>query len=271
MRVFPFADRDLARRLERAEGQGCERFADARARVFPDRGACSIRVAGAFVVFDGRSSPITQTFGLGMERPVTAGDLDTIEAFFRERGAAALHEVSPLADAGLTTLLNERGYEPFEFTSVLYRPIAAGIDVTPNPAIRIRMMERDEEDLWASTAAAGWREFAGLEEFMLEIGRVNSRVTGATLFFAELDGQPIATAALNIVEGVAHLAGASTIPEGRRRGAQQALLAHRLRFAASRSCDLALMGAQPGSGSQRNAERHGFRVAYTRTKWRLPA
>jgi hypothetical protein len=27
------------------------------------------------------------------------------------------------------------------------------------------------------------------------------------------------------------------------------------------------MVTQPGSGSQRNAERHGFRIAYTRTKW----
>jgi len=31
------------------------------------------------------------------------------------------------------------------------------------------------------------------------------------------------------------------------------------------------MGALPGSGSQRNAERHGFRIAYTRTKWQLQA
>jgi hypothetical protein len=30
-----------------------------------------------------------------------------------------------------------------------------------------------------------------------------------------------------------------------------------------------MMGSLPGSGSQRNAERHGFRIAYTRTKWRL--
>ena len=34
--------------------------------------------------------------------------------------------------------------------------------------------------------------------------------------------------------------------------------------------DLAMMGAAPGSASQRNAERHGFRIAYTRIKWRLP-
>ena len=34
-------------------------------------------------------------------------------------------------------------------------------------------------------------------------------------------------------------------------------------------CDLAMMGAEPGSSSQRNAERQGFRIAYTRTKWIL--
>lgn len=32
----------------------------------------------------------------------------------------------------------------------------------------------------------------------------------------------------------------------------------------------AMMVAAPGSASQRNAERQGFRVAYTRTKWALP-
>jgi len=47
------------------------------------------------------------------------------------------------------------------------------------------------------------------------------------------------------------------------------LLDARMRHAAAHGCDLALMGAAPGSGSQRNAERHGFRIAYTRVKWRL--
>jgi hypothetical protein len=30
-----------------------------------------------------------------------------------------------------------------------------------------------------------------------------------------------------------------------------------------------MMVALPGSASQRNAERQGFRIAYTRTKWQL--
>ena len=61
-----------------------------------------------------------------------------------------------------------------------------------------------------------------------------------------------------------------TVPSGRRRGAQAALLHARLAFAAEQGCDLAMMGAAPGSASQRNAERQGFRIAYTRVKWHLP-
>ncbi|HVJ93760.1 MAG TPA: hypothetical protein VM580_28350 [Labilithrix sp.] len=72
---------------------------------------------------------------------------------------------------------------------------------------------------------------------------------------------------MHVHDGVALLAGASTIPDARRRGGQRALLAARLRFATDAGCDLAMMGAAPGSASQRNAERQGFRIAYTRIKW----
>ena len=54
----------------------------------------------------------------------------------------------------------------------------------------------------------------------------------------------------------------------RRQGAQAALLEERLRFAADRGCDVAMMCALPGRASQRNAQRQGFRIAYTRIKWR---
>ena len=101
---------------------------------------------------------------------------------------------------------------------------------------------------------------------MLDVGQV-SAVSDSLSFLAELDGQPIATGTLIIADDVALLAGASTVPTARRQGAQLALLEGRLRYAAAHGCTVAMMVAQPGSGSQRNAERHGFRIAYTRTKW----
>jgi hypothetical protein len=42
-----------------------------------------------------------------------------------------------------------------------------------------------------------------------------------------------------------------------------------MRYAFEHRCELAMMVAVPGSDSQRNAERKGFRIAYTRTKWQL--
>jgi hypothetical protein len=264
--AVPFADLSLARRLERAEAASCAGFVEARARLFPDSGACWIEVAGAYAMFDGVASPVTQTFGLGMFQAPSAADLDRLETFFEERGAPAHHEVSPLADPAVVPMLTGRGYQPFEFTSVMYRPIAVG-SVTTRPGPAARRLGADEHELYARVAAEGWRD-SGYADFMLEIGRVGANTDGLHMFVAEVDGTAIAAGAMHLRDGVAHLAGASTIPEGRRRGAQLALLEERLQFAAANGCDIALMGASPGSGSQRNAERHGFRIAYTRIKWK---
>ena len=269
--LFPFSDLALARRLERAEAQSSARFVEARVRVFPESSAQWIEVAGAYAMFDTASSPLTQTFGLGLLQEVTSAEMELIEEFFRERGAPVFHEVSPLAGLALLTLLNERGYRTVEFTSVMYRPIRTDLSLTasPNERIRVRLVREGERELWARVAARGWSEFSELADFMLEVGQISARAEGALSFFAELDGQPIATGVLSICEGVALLAGASTIPEGRKQGAQSALLESRLRFAAEQGSDIAMMCAQPGSASQRNAERHGFRIAYTRIKWLL--
>ena len=105
--------------------------------------------------------------------------------------------------------------------------------------------------------------------FVLEFGKITARANGTTCFVAEWNGEPAAAAALSMRGGVAILAGASTVPEFRCRGLQSALLRARLAHAAANGCDLAMMAALPGSGSQRNAERRGFRIAYTRTKWGL--
>jgi GNAT superfamily N-acetyltransferase len=270
---YPLVDVALARRLELVEGASSARFVAASARVDPVVKAESINVNGTCALFAGVDSPITQTFGFGMFATPTRADLDALEAFFRERGAQTFHEVSPLADPAALTLLNEGGYEPFEFTSMLFRPIDREVRLGRplNPRITARPIREDEIDLWVDTAARGWSETPGLDELFRSLGKIVNAWQGSTAFLAELDGQAIAAGNLILSEGVALLAGASTIPTARNQGAQLALLDARLRYAAERGCDLALMGALPGSGSQRNAERHGFRIAYTRIKWRKRA
>ena len=263
------ADLSLARRLERTEGRGNAAFVDALARVDPASGAIWKLVGGTSAMFAGVGSPITQTFGLGIHQALADKELDTIEHFFRSRGSAVFHEVCPLADIGVHTTLARRGYVPVELSTVLYQPIDVKAQAAPNPALRVRQADTSEGRLYGRVAAQGWSEQPEVMPFIDNFAQLS--LACATCFFAERDGEPIATAALFMHEGTALLAGASTVPAGRRQGAQNALLDTRLLTAAANGCDLAMMVAAPGSASQRNAERRGFRVAYTRTKWMLEA
>lgn len=269
--TIPFSDLALSRRLERAEGRSNAGFVEARASLFPDSGAQWIEVAGAYAMFDGVGSPLTQTFGLGVFDPVTPAEMEKLEEFFRQRGAHVHHEVSPMADPSLLTLLSERGYHPIELTSVMYRPINSGARLASprNEKVQARLIRSGEEEFWAQTAASGWSGLTEFNDLMMDLMYITAKRSGGLSFLAELDGQAIAAGALLIHDGVALLAGASTIPEGRRQGAQLALLEGRLNYAAEAGCDLAMMCAAPGSASQRNAERQGFRIAYTRIKWEL--
>jgi hypothetical protein len=270
--MTPLADAALARRLERAEGESNARFVEARAQVCPERGAGWIDVGGTYAMFDGVSSPCTQTFGFGLFSAPSEADLDAIERFFRERSAPVLHEISPLADPSHLALLNARGYRPIECSTVLYQSLAGYTPGAPPPhGVAVRTIRPDEIECWSKTFAAGWSDVDGIGDMALDLSRVTAARADAHLFMAELEGRAVAAGALAISDGVALLAGASTVPDARRRGAQLALLGSRLQYGAARGCDLAMVVALPGSGSQRNAERNGFRIAYTRTKWQLNA
>jgi hypothetical protein len=264
-----FSDLALSRRLERAEGRACVQFADARRNLFPESGAEWMESGGAVAVFDGVDSPITQTFGLGIFEELSPATLDVIERFFLDRGAPVFHEVSPLAGVAALDLLCARQYRPIEISNVMYRAVEKPA-VEDDRRITVRVTGPEEAQLWADISVRGWtHEHPELRDFLLDISAVLSARQGSLCFLGEFDGQAAAAGALFIHEGVALFAGAATIPEMRRRGLQAALLRERMRFAFERRCDLAVMVAEAGSNSQRNAERRGFRVAYTRTKWRL--
>jgi hypothetical protein len=275
-----FADLDLARRLERAEAVGGARFVEARQRLSPETNAEWIEVGGVYAMYDGPSSPVTQTFGLGLFTQPKTADLDRLESFFKDRGAQVLHEVSPLAGLAVADLLSRRGYRPVEFTSVMYQPFppslpAAHTADTAAPhdskgaVVSARLIHKGEEDLWSATSARGWAELPELGEFLTGMGRVVAEADGSLAFVAHLDGEPIATGVLRCSDGVALFGGASTIPRARNKGAHRALFEARVAASVAQGCDLAMICALPGSSSQRNAERQGFRVAYTRIKWQL--
>ena len=221
-------------------------------------------------MFDGVQSPLTQTVRPWVVRRAVGRTHGGARAFFHDRGAPVQHETSPVAGHELVKLLVDRGYHPIEYTSVLYQPIS--VEAAPearNPSIQVQPIESVEHGVWTRTFVDGWSDAADLGDFLHEAGRVQAHVAGAHRFLAEGRGTSC--------RGGRALHPRQRRASGRRqhdsiretKGCAAGPLNARLRFAAAAGCDLAMMGAMPGSGSQRNAERNGFRIAYTRVKWLL--
>jgi GNAT superfamily N-acetyltransferase len=121
-----------------------------------------------------------------------------------------------------------------------------------------------EANVWARTVAQGFVEQPEIPPALLEIVELPGHAPGVTCFLARVDGQPAGGATLVVQQGVALVNGASTLPPFRRQGVQTALLQARRAAAAAAGCDLAMTCTRPGTPSQRNVERQGFQVAYTR-------
>jgi GNAT superfamily N-acetyltransferase len=257
-----FADLELARRLEAAAGDaGTPAPSDA-----PD-GKAILPIAGGVAVFAGIGSPVTQAVGLGLNGPVSEAEVDRLEDFFRSRGSAAILEMCPLADAAFVELLGKRGYRIAEFSNVTVRELNAA-DVFPALAagVVVRPAEASETKLWARIVAEGFAEHFPITPELLATMEEFAGGAGTTCYLAWVDGNLAGGGIVTIRGGVAGLVGASTLPQFRRRGLQTALLAARLAHAQAAGCDIAMGISQPASASQRNLERFGFRVVYTRTK-----
>jgi GNAT superfamily N-acetyltransferase len=249
-----FADLPLARRLEAAE--------TANARAFTRTETPLLEVAGGCAVFAGAGSPLSHAVGIGLYGPVREAEIETIECFFRSRGAAVSMELCPLADPGLFGALGRRGYRITEFNNVLVKRLA-GTEIVLTP--RVRRATAEDGELWSHTLGEGFFEQAALTNEEMDIGRAifASHISHCYVAAAET-GEPSGGAAAAFHDGLATLFADATVARFRRAGFHRELIAARLNEAIARGCDLATASTLPGSGSQRNYERRGFEVVYTK-------
>jgi hypothetical protein len=252
---------DLARRLEAAEALIGVACAQAHQRLDPAVGATVLEVAGGYAIFVGAESPLTHAIGLGMRGEVRADELDRMEEFYRERDALVSLELCPLAHASLIELLGERGYRMTEFNNALVRPLA-GAEFAPAGAAR--PADADEEQLWSRTVGSGFLEKDQLTPEEMDVGRAIWHMPGARCYLSCVGGRAAAGAAMAVHSGLATLFADSTMLGFRGAGLQSGLIRERLRAAVEAGCDLATASTMPGSISQRNYERNGFQVAYTK-------
>jgi GNAT superfamily N-acetyltransferase len=257
-----FPDLALARRLEFHEAWSSSEHARTQARLYPETGSVSQPLAKGHMVYCGKKSPLSQVVGWGLSGPVSATDLDRIEAFYRSRGLPPRVRVCPLADPSLLQLLGERHYIVQDHMNVYARNLDALEGASPSlPDVSIQIATPNEAGLWFEQVDAGgdWTEPDGLA-FM----QIRCTLKSETrLFVAWRNGQPVSGGALEVHNGVAALMAAGTEPAFRNQGIHTALLRARLAAAVEAGCDLAMVHTRPGAVSQRNVLRAGFQLMYT--------
>lgn len=253
---------ELARRLEAAEAIDAAECAEAACKVDAVSSPAVEGIAGGILTFCGAVSPLTHALGLAIHGPMAEADLDTIEAFFRSRGAPVVVDICPHADPSLRELVSGRGYRISEMNNVLVRRLEATESWPEDP--RIRVEHAADPAVYARTTATGFfgREHITAEEY--KIGEILFHMKCSTPLLALVDGTPTGACGMSARNGVASFFGDATLSAHRRAGVQSALIAARLRLAADAGCEFATAGTQPGSTSQRNYQRLGFEVAYTR-------
>jgi len=249
-----FADLPLARRLEAAEAANAGAFTQTQTPV--------LEVAGGCAVFAGAASPLSHAVGIGLNGPVREAAIDAMEAFFRSRGAAVSLDLCPLADPGLFEELGRRGYRITEFNNVLVKRLAATeIVLTP----RVRRATSGDGELWSHTLGEGFFDQGALTDEEMDVGRAIFGAASSHCYLAaDETGEAAGGAAAAFHDGLATLFADATVARFRRAGFHRELIAARLNEAVARGCDLATASTLPGSGSQRNYERCGFQVVYTK-------
>lgn len=263
-------DLSLSQRLERAEALANRRFIEAKQKTFPGTTATWIEVAGAYALFDTPQSPLTQTFGLGVFETPAEADFERLEKFFADHSAPIFHEISPIPDQALLGKLKERGYYPMELTNLLYRPLDANWSIEVNPNLTVRTIRPDEQEAYAQLCAEAWQLPPEFKPFFDDLGKIGQHNDHVENFVVELNGKPIGGGGLCLSDDVALIAGDCTLPQARGQGAQLALIEARVSYAREKGYTLMMMGALPGSTSQKNGERAGMSIAYTRIKWTKP-
>jgi GNAT superfamily N-acetyltransferase len=215
-----------------------------------------------------RSALFNRALGLGLEQPATQEQLEQITSFYGHLEVEWCVAVAPQAQPrDVSSWLATRGFTP----GYAWAKFQRGLEDPSGGGTELRVAEAVAGAEAESFGDVFVRAYGAPELFRDWLAGVPGR-PGWRCFVA-FDGEtPAATGALYVKGGVGWLGVAATLPEHRRRGAQGAILAARIRAAAEEGCEVVVTetGEQVEgrtSSSYRNIERAGFELAYVRANY----
>lgn len=220
------------------------------------------KVGTGSAVFCGDRSPLSQVAWIGYKSEFDDRDFEVVEGFYRGRADSWEYVLTPYSDTSLVGKVIQRGWSDVQYENVMGRQLSQGSELDSKD-VDVQIVTESNADAWAHVSMSGFFGDTVPPEFA-NLSQIIARTEGTIRFLAYLDGVPAGAASLLSNGETCYLGGAATLEEFRGRGAQAALLNVRLRHAVESGCNLAVCECLPGSQSQRNQERAGFQVLYTK-------
>lgn len=257
-------DQRLVHRLEASAATASFDLVDALKLLDPASAAAGVRFHDGALIAMGQGRYVNRAIGVTLDE-LSADDVDVLEQFFLERHLSPMVELSSWAPPPTLAEFARREFVPRWFRSVFaLTPAASAASVVQATDLRIERVGAHDEERWLDVFNKGFEADHG--EALIandEIGRASFIVPNSHTFLASLDGDDVGCGSVQIVDGVAWLGGAATVPAFRKRGVQAALVAHRLHLAAELGCELAAVTALSYGPSARNIVRLGFQHTHT--------
>lgn len=243
----------LATRLERAAAALGRDAIQAHRGLFPSSEAEVFPAGSGVAVFLNEESPLTQVRGAGYAE----FSLDEVERFFADRMAPVTFTLTPFADAALYTNLMYRGYEFGTFENTLVRGVSDA-DIASDPDVSLA----GDPAEWSGMMAESF--FDDVTPMGRDLGQTLFALPTCRNLIIRAGADPAAGAQLDIRSRLGIFQCDGTLTRFRGEGLQAKLIRARLSMAAKEGCDLVTADTAPGSQSQRNYERQGFHVVYTK-------
>ena len=255
-------DLQLVRRLEATAAAASLDLVNAIKLLDPATAAEGREFGGGALIAMGPGRYVNRAIGVSTTE-MSAHDLDTIERFFAERDLPSLIELSSWAPKSTLNELAQRNYTPTWFRSVFALEPGSRVS-SERAAVRIVRVADHNAAQWLQVFAMGFEaEHGDARVANDEIGEGGRIAPNAHTFLAYWDDEAVGCGSMQVVDGVAWLGGAATVPSFRQRGIHAALVAHRVQLAAELGCELAAMTALSSGPSARNIVRLGFQHTHT--------
>ncbi len=211
---------------------------------------------------------LNRVIRLGSDGPATSADIEACIDLYAKAGAARFFvQLSPGAEpADLPAMIEARGFSHYNNWVKLTRGTGPVHDARTDLHVEQIDASHGSEFGRISALAFGWPEEVG-QWTALTVGRPNWR------HYLALDGSlPVATAALYMSGSAGWLGFASTLPDHRNQGAQNALIARRIADARELGLtrlEVETAEATPGRHvvSYSNLLGFGFEVAFMRRNY----